>query len=65
MVFGQIVSALSATTTPSLASGLTDFMSVVNTVMDTIKGDGFLIIYLVAPAFGIAVSAVRKLVGRM
>lgn len=52
-------------TAPTLSSGLSDFTSAVTSVMSTIKGDEFLLIYLVAPAFGIAVSAVRKLVGRM
>lgn len=61
----MVFNALLGTTAPTLSSALGDFMSVINTVMDTIKGDSFLIIYLVAPAFSIAVSGVRKLVGRM
>lgn len=48
----------------SLTSAITDFMSVVSTVMTTIKGDPFLILYLVAPVVGIGIGAVRKLVGR-
>lgn len=52
-------------TAPTLTSGVSDFLSVVSTIMSTIKGDEFLLIYLVAPAVGIAISAVRKLVGRM
>lgn len=49
----------------TLTSAITDFMSVVSTVMTTIKSDPFLILYLVAPVIGIGISTVRKLVGRM
>lgn len=48
----------------SLTSSITDFMSVVSTVLTTIKGDPYLILYLVAPVVGIGIAAVRKLVGR-
>lgn len=48
----------------TLTSAITDFMSVVSTVMSTIKGDPYLILYLVAPVVGIGIAAVRKLVGR-
>lgn len=48
----------------TLTSGISDFMSVVSTIMTTIKGDPYLTLYLVAPVVGIAIAAVRKLVGR-
>lgn len=48
----------------TLTSAISDFMSVVSTVMTTIKGDPYLILYLVAPVVGIGIAAVRKLVGR-
>lgn len=48
----------------TLSSAITEFMSVVSTVLTTIKGDPFLLLYLVAPVVGIGIAAVRKLVGR-
>lgn len=48
----------------TLTSAISDFMGVVTTVMTTIKGDPYLILYLVAPVVGIGIAAVRKLVGR-
>lgn len=52
-------------TAPTLASGVTDFLSIVSTIMSTIKGDEFLLVYLVAPAVSIGITALRKMVGRM
>ena len=48
----------------TLTTAVSDFMGVVSTIMTTIKGDPYLILYLVAPVVGIAIAAVRKLVGR-
>lgn len=48
----------------TLTTAISDFMSVVSTVMTTIKADPYLILYLVAPVVSVGIGAVRKLVGR-
>lgn len=52
---------LAAVEAGTLSSGVTSVMSVVSTVMTTIKGDPILIAFFVAPIIGVVIGVVRKL----
>lgn len=47
-----------------MTQAITDVMSVVSTVMTTIEGNAVLMAFMCAGLVGVAVSIVRKLVGR-
>lgn len=47
-----------------MTQAITDVMSVVATVMTTIEGNAVLMAFMCAGLVGVAVSIVRKLVGR-
>lgn len=64
-VVGTAVPAFAADETAAFTTGVTNFMSVVSTIMNTIVGSPILMIFVGAAAATVALSLVRRLIGRM
>lgn len=65
VVVGTAIPALAADETAAFTTGVTNFMSVVSTIMSTIVGSPILMIFVGAAAATVALSLVRRLIGRM
>lgn len=56
--------AAESVTAGTMAEGVKDTMSVVSTVLTTIKSEPILLAFLVAPIIGVAIGVVKRLRAR-
>lgn len=65
VVAGTALPAFAADETTAFTTGVTNFMNVVSTIMNTIVASPILMIFVGAAAATVALSLVRRLIGRM